>query len=57
MHPSGKSTLIPSSLSNKKYVDRLASRKGSSVRCQDEIDGVRDTFSKSLESKVGLIGG
>lgn len=43
-HPPCKSTLIPSSLSDKKYVNFLVSCEGSIVHCQDEVEGVRDNF-------------
>jgi hypothetical protein len=57
LHPLGKYTLITSSLSNKSYVDRLVLGEFSIIHCQDKVKGVRDTFSKIVEPKVGLVGG
>jgi hypothetical protein len=54
-HPPSKSNLIPSSLSNQKSINCLASREGSIVCCQDEVEGARDTFLEFVDLEVGLL--
>jgi hypothetical protein len=50
VHPLSKFTLIPSSLSDKKFVDHLVLGGGPSVECYDQVEGVRDTFLEYAKS-------
>jgi hypothetical protein len=57
VHPSGKYTLILSSLFDNKFFDHLVLREGHIIHCYDEIEELRDTFLECSKLEVGLVGG